>query len=367
MVHKSDVCAKPKGRQNAELYFLVASPELLLESLSQPENTRSRVEFVPSCGRPTMHTRGKMSAPVRLLILLSAVSLLAGCSLRTYAINMVGDALASGDSVYETDEDLELVVDALPFGLKLTESLLSESPNHEGLLLTACRGFVLYTYANVAYRADVAMYEDIDRARALHTRAGKLYQRAFRYCLRGLERSYEGFGDQLLTDPDAATSRIEPGHEERDLPLLYWTAASLGLSISSSRGSAILLARLPEVEALVERALALDESWEAGTLHEFKVTLAGAVPGQVDYDEIRRHYDRALKLSGGQSAGLFVAYGEAVSVPTQNATEFREMMEKALAVDLDDAPDNRLVNQIAQRRAAWLLDRVDDLILDLGP
>ena len=53
-------------------------------------------------------------------------------------------------------------------------------------------------------------------------------------------------------------------------------------------------------------------------------------------------------------------------MPTQNAAEFREMMEKALAVDPDDDPDNRLVNLIAQRRAAWLLDRIDDLILDLG-
>ena len=305
--------------------------------------------------------------PARLLLLLTAVACLSGCSLRTYAINMVGDALASGDSVYESDEDLELVVDALPFGLKLTESLLSESPRHEGLLLTACRGFVLYTYANVAYEAERAMDEDIDRARALRTRARKLYQRAFGYCMRGVERSYEGFGDQLLVDPDTAVRRIEPGREDRDLPLVYWSAAALGLAISVSRESAAMLARLPEVEALIDRALDLDEDWEDGTLHEFKVTSAGAIPGQVDYDEIRQHYDRALELSEGHSAGLYVAYAEAVSVPTQNAAEFREMMEKALAVDVDADPDNRLVNLIAQRRATWLLDRIDDLILDLGP
>ena len=40
--------------------------------------------------------------------------------------------------MYETDDDLVLVGDALPFGLKLTESLLAQSPNHRGLLLTAC-------------------------------------------------------------------------------------------------------------------------------------------------------------------------------------------------------------------------------------
>ena len=79
----------------------------------------------------------------RLLVCVSLLSILtagSGCSLRTYAINTVGDALASGNSVYETDDDIELVGSALPFGLKLTESLLAQSPDHPGMLLTACRG-----------------------------------------------------------------------------------------------------------------------------------------------------------------------------------------------------------------------------------
>ena len=300
-----------------------------------------------------------------LLAIILSVSVLSGCSLKTYAINMVGDALASGDSVFESDEDLELVGDALPFGLKLTESLLNQSPNHEGLLLSACRGFVLYSYGYVNYPAEVAMDTDFEGARVMRARAARLYQRALGYCLRSLERSYEGFGDQLQRDPDRAVLRIEAGDAERDLPLMYWSAAALGLAISVSPGSAAMLARLPEVEALLERALELDEEWDDGALHEFKVTFAGAVPGDTDYDEIRRHYNRALELSGGQSAGLHVAYAEAVSVPTQNGAEFREMIEKALAVDPDANPDTRLFNLIAHRRATWLLDRVDDLILEL--
>jgi hypothetical protein len=94
-----------------------------------------------------------------------------GCSVKTYAINMVGNALASGDSVYETDDDLDLVGQALPFGLKLTESLLSQSPQHRGLLLTACRGFTLYSYAYIEYEASTISEVDLDRARALRVRA----------------------------------------------------------------------------------------------------------------------------------------------------------------------------------------------------
>jgi len=51
-------------------------------------------------------------------------------------------------------------------------------------------------------------------------------------------------------------------------------------------------------------------------------------------------------------------------VPAQNATEFKSMLEKALAVDVEADQDNRLANIVAQRRAKWLLDHVKDLFLD---
>jgi predicted anti-sigma-YlaC factor YlaD len=67
------------------------------------------------------------------------------------------------------------------------------------------------------------------------------------------------------------------------------------------------------------------------------------------------------------SAGLHMAYAEAVSLPAQNKAEFRELLEKALAVNPDSVPRDRLANLISQRRARWLLERADELILDDSP
>ena len=289
----------------------------------------------------------------------------AGCSLKTYAINMVGDALASGNSVYETDDDIDLVGQALPFGLKLTESLLEQSPNHHGLLITACRGFVLYSYAYVQYESEVTSEDDLDRGRALRNRARRLYQRGHGYCSRAFEQSYPNLEAALLKDPKAAVAPIGARNKMRDVELLYWTAAALGLAISASPDDPSMLARLPEVEAMLDRALALDESWDGGALHEFKVIFAGAKPGTpTDVELIRRHYERALDLSKGMSAGLYIAYAEAVALPAQNKAEFRGLLEKALAVNPDGVPRDRLANLISQRRARWLLERADELILD---
>ena len=41
-------------------------------------------------------------------------------------------------------------------------------------------------------------------------------------------------------------------------------AAALGLAISASLDDASMLARLPEVEAMMNRGLELDESWADG-------------------------------------------------------------------------------------------------------
>lgn len=285
------------------------------------------------------------------------------CSLKKYAINKIGDTLASGNSVYETDEDVDLVGEALPFGLKLTESLLQESPNHRGLLLTACRGFVLYSYGYVDFRGEVLMDEDFEQGRELRTRARRLYLRGLNYCLRGIETEHPGFRQQLLTAPREAAQLIDGKHEKWDLPFLYWTSASLGLAIAVSKGDAAMLARLPEVEALVDRALDLDETWDAGSLHEFKVTFEAAKPGDPNVEEIRKHYDRALQLARPERAGVYVSYAEAVAVPQQNREQFQELLQKALAVNPEADPNNRLVNLLAQRRAEWLLKRIDELFL----
>ena len=129
-----------------------------------------------------------------------------GCSIKNMAINKLGNALASSGSTFESDEDPELVAAAIPFGLKLYEGLLAESPKHTGLLLAACSGFTEYAYAFVDMKAEEAKEESLDSADALRERARKLYLRANRYGMRGLESKYPGFGAGSITTPPRRSS-----------------------------------------------------------------------------------------------------------------------------------------------------------------
>jgi predicted anti-sigma-YlaC factor YlaD len=294
------------------------------------------------------------------MVLMVLMGITSSCSVRKFAINKIGDALAEGGSTYESDDDLELVQGALPFALKLVETMLEESPKHRGLLFAAAQGFTSYAYLAVQQEMDRAKGVDYEREDKLRARGRKLYLRAHGYGLRGIDVAHPGFSARLSAKPREAVTVLN----RKDLQLIYWTAASLGLAISCSKDDVDMIGRIPEVEALIDRALELDESWNGGAFHEFAIVLAGAKPGEIDYESVERHYKRVVDLSKGANAAIHVTYAETVHVQKQRRQEFQEVLERALSVPpSEDHKNMRLTNELAQRRAVWLLSRIDDLIL----
>jgi hypothetical protein len=208
------------------------------------------------------------------LALLLGFFTLQGCSLNRFAANRLGDALARGSSVYASDDDPDLVGAAMPFGLKTIESLLVESPHHKGLLLAASSGFTQYAYGFVQTEADFVEDTDLKRATALREQAGRLYRRAMGYGVRGLEEVNPGWLQAFRTEPHSALARFQ----KADVAQLYWTAAAWGSVISLNKTDTELGADLPQVEALMHRALELDEGFALGAIYDFYIVYEGARP-----------------------------------------------------------------------------------------
>lgn len=288
-----------------------------------------------------------------------------GCSVRKIAINKLGDALSGSGTSFASDDDPELVKSAVPFSLKLIESLLAETPKHKGLLLAAASGFTQYSYAFVQEDADEIEEKDLARATELRTRARKLYARARGYGMRGLEVKHPGFEAALRKDARAAVQVAD----KTDVPFLYWTAAAWAAQISVSKDQPEVVADLPLAEAMMDRALVLDESFGDGSLHSFFITYEmSRADAQGDPEKrARQHFARAMELAHGQQAGPLVSLAESVCIKKQDANEFKALLNQALAINVDVKPEWRLVNLIMQRRARWLLAHADDLILPALP
>ena len=281
-------------------------------------------------------------------LLLGALIIVAACSPKKMGINHMASALAAASSVYDTDNDPEFVRVAAPSTLKTVEMLLSQSPDHPQLLLTACSGFTQYSYAFLHVEAEVKAMEAA-AANDLRTRAGKMYLRARGYCLHGLEVRHPSLTAQsLAADPGAALKVATL----KDVPLLYWTAAAWGADLSLAPSPVARVAELASVRALLNRAKALNDTWEQGAIYEALIAFDGLPPMLGGSPQAARaDFEKAMLLSDSKSVFAHVALAATIA----DAAEKRRLLEQAVAIDVSTITSRRLTNLIAQRYARALL------------
>ena len=296
----------------------------------------------------------------RSLIVFLAI-VVSGCSLKKRAVDTLADVLGEAEAVYLSDEDPELIAAALPFNLKTMETLLQSSPEHRELLLTATKSFLLYAYGFVEPEAREVELDSFEESETIRRRAARLYLRAYRYGLRGLELEHPGLGEELRLQPEVAVSKLEL----EDVPFAVWTAAALGGAIQVAKDDPELTADTAVVGALLERALALDEDFDDGSIHEFLMAYEGGRVGG-SREKARAHYERALALGPAKRPSIWLGWAESFSVADQDRREFLDLVDKALAFDTTRYPATRLLNALAQRRARWLKASVDELFLNGG-
>lgn len=356
--------------------------------------------------------------PHVLLLVLLSVAFLSSCSLNKMATSMVADAVASpqGTSVFSSDGDPELVKDALPFALKMYESLLQGNPENRELLEATAEGFVSYANAFIHTPAGMLEYRQLDRQKQMLQRARNMYMRGRDYALRSLELEYPGFRAAL--DKGEGSSYLTQ-MTEQDLRGLYWAAAGWMGAVSAAGFDMGLLMELPRPVALTARALAIDPQYKQGALHSLILEIYGGIPdvqmlfgtseigtyaeasldrlySNYDFDGIataatatdkgedaggkadgshegaspeqkaRFHFKRAVEISDGHALGPYVALAGSVAVKNQNAQEYRRLLKKALSIEIDKYPEMRLENTILQEKARWMLEHIEDkfIVLD---
>jgi predicted anti-sigma-YlaC factor YlaD len=292
---------------------------------------------------------------------LAALLLCTGC-LKQIALGSVADSLSASGNGYARDDDPELVRDSIPVIIKLMEQIHDALPKHHDLTVALTRTTTSYGVAFIAEDADRVEDRDVQAGRVLRARAKRMFLRARGYGLDALEQSMPGSRALLLgSDRDARNALIARA-QKRDVPALYWLAAAWGSAIANAKDDMQLVGDLPIVAALMKRALALDESWEEGAIHEFFITYDAA---QGDGKAAaKKHFERALELSHNKKLPPYVTYAEAVCVDAQDKKEFVRLLDKVIAFDVDSDPDHRLVNILAQRRARWLMSRIADLFAE---
>jgi hypothetical protein len=269
----------------------------------------------------------------RLSFAVVAAALVAGCS------SMIGSKAADTlAAAILNQDDPELVGTGVPAYLLLIDGLISQNPDSPALLSAGAQLFALYG----------SRFAPADRAVALTAKARRYGQRAI--CLAHEPACHwQNLDYQRLAAELGAVGK-------KDIGPLYAYAVSWLSHLDATSEDWTAVAELPWVEAVLERALALDETYENGALHGYLGILNSLRPPALGGrpEMARVHFERAIELSGGRDLSIKVEYARRYA-----RLVFDQELHDRLLTDVlnapAEAPAYTLFNVLAKQEAESLL------------
>ncbi len=272
---------------------------------------------------------------------------LAGCSTTKFAVGSMVPILEQSVAAGRSASDLELVREGTPGNLVLIDGLIRTDPRPELLALAA---ELYFSYA-------FAFIEDTDPARA----AG-LYAIGRDYGRRALGRRKDVARALEAADAAALTAALADLDRD-DAPEVLWTAAAWAGWANLSLDPPAAVADLPLIEALLERAATLDEGYLYGLPHLLLGAFQAARPPLLggDPERAQRHFTRARELGQGNLLMVPVFEAKYYARAILDPELFDRLIAETLSAPLDRAPEIRLLNTVAQRKARDLAAIKDEL------
>jgi hypothetical protein len=259
--------------------------------------------------------------------------LLAGCA--SMAQRQLSDNL--GRAVLNQDDPATVRAGAPAF-LLLLDGMLEGDPDDVDLLIASAR-------LNAAYAT--VFVDDTERAGRLAKKAHGYAQRAL--CLK--QKSLCKLHERPFADYEAALAPLGPAA----LPALY-TYGVTWAGMIEQQGDWQAAADLPKVEAVLDRVVAIDETYERGQAHVYLGAMRSLVPPTLGgKPEVgRAHFERAIALSQGRNLVAQVEFAQRYARLTLDRPLHDRLLEEVVAADPVE-PGLTLSNVLAQARATELV------------
>ncbi len=276
------------------------------------------------------------------LWILFTLSLLTGCaSLISSATSRMADNISLA---ILNQDDPATVRDGAPAYLLMLDGLIEGDPDNTDLLLAGARLYGSYTSAFVEDEA----------------RAQKLAGKSLHYARTALCLENRPLCDASSDKLDAFKNALDNTPQKR-LASLYGFGAAWASWIQMNSSDWNAVADLGKVEALFERCIALDESYDGGSAHVYLGVLKSLLPAAVGGkpEDARRHFERALEISAEENLMVKVLMARHYA-----RNVFDQALHDALLTSVKDAPADyygyKLINSLAKLEADKLLAESED-------
>jgi hypothetical protein len=276
------------------------------------------------------------------LLIVAALLQLSACA---SMVASAGSGLAGNlNAAITNQDDPQLVRDGAPAYLLMLDSLVEGAPENEAVLSAAAQLYSAY---------GVVFVDDPLRARKLTTRGRDYGQRA----LCAADAQLCGIWSLPYDEFAPALQRAKT----RQVAALYTFGLSWLAWIQAHSGDYAALAKLPQVQAVLQRVQALDQRYEEARIEHYLAVLNTIRPPALggDFAAGQAHYERALKVSRELDLTIKVDYARYYARTLYDRELHDRLLRQVLEAD-PEQPGLTLFNTLAQQEARELLASADD-------
>lgn len=280
-------------------------------------------------------------------VLLFLTLVLFGCSTSQLAVQATLPLVESQIQAMQEERDPDLARKAIPASLKMLEGLLKQDPDNVWILENLAEGFCGYAFSFV---------EDTEP-----DRASSLYERGKDYALRAtiIRTGREKWEGLSLDDWSHALSQVEVSHQ----PALFWLGQCWGSWLMQNLDSVEAFADIPRIEVLMKKVHKLNPAfhhagphWFLGAFYGGRSRMLGGNP-----DKSLRHFEKALELTENKYLLVRYLFAKTYAVQNQDRKLFKSQLQAVVESPPNLFPEQRLSNAVARKKAAQLLDQIDEL------
>jgi hypothetical protein len=306
----------------------------------------------------------------RLLLSIAILSVLpsGGCDVAAFAAGSTIQVIRRASPSIQRYRDPDFAEEAIPGSIGTMEGLLEIQPNDATLRTMMARSYASYGFGFLEERMEQAEYRGAEEEEIEHWRhrTSAAYLRARELAIFALDQANPGDGglegakSRGLDDFTAHVARFTD--RENHAPLLFWTAYSWARWISLHRDDVDAIADLPLVVVIVERVVELDSSYMDHAPLALQAGLIGAAPEQLGGRprESKELFDRVIELTNRRNLMYLVVEARICGIALQDRALYQSLLEEVINFDVEQNPDTRLPNLLAQRRARRYLAEIDN-------
>ena len=303
-------------------------------------------------------------------------ALLLGCSIRQAAFNSIANTVApfpaakndtsAAVAALTGEDDIQLVSEVFPTILKTYEMLHLSNPKHRGLAVMTGSLYIMYANVFVQAPADDIPETQFGLKNAGYVRAKKFYLRGSQYVLKSLAGAYPAFDTAIAAYSEKTHGKLLTACVKTDAESLYWAGSGILGAFALDPLDTDVLSRVSGAVAMLERAAALDPSFNDGAIWEVLAAFYAAAPDTLGGgpDKAEDAYQKALELSGGMRPSVHILYAESFCIPRQDSAGFDAALKRALDIDPATQPENRLAIAVSRKKALRLQATKEDFFLE---